>query len=184
MILLFVLCFFLPVYAEIRIEINSSLKQVYIGFGFFKKRHIYKIKIPLSSKHLELFSLKKVKKYKLNIKDMEIRYPRIVSHIISRSRIEKLRIKAHIGLNEAGITAIICGAFIMISELLVQYIRNNMTIESIEREVCPIYNKSHIDIDIDCIMWMRTGYIINIAIRAISSNIIKAVKNRWQINIQ
>ncbi|HHW70080.1 MAG TPA: DUF2953 domain-containing protein [Clostridiales bacterium] len=108
----------------------------------------------------------------------------MINYIISRSNIESLYIKAHIGLEDAGITAIICGFFITVSELILQYVHNNMSIESIQREIYPIYNKNYIDIDIDCIMWMRTGYIINMAIRIISSNIIKAVKNRWQINIQ
>jgi len=183
-VLLFILCFVIPIYIEIKIMLNTSIKQLYIGFGFFKRKHFYKIKIPLTPKYLGIFSLKRLKKYKRNAQNLESRRARMINYIISRSNIESLYIKAHIGLEDAGITAIICGFFITVSELILQYVHNNMSIESIQREIYPIYNKNYIDIDIDCIMWMRTGYIINMAIRIISSNIIKAVKNRWQINIQ
>ncbi len=184
-LLLILLMLVAPLYVEIQLDINSHLRQLYIGFGFLQKRHIYKLKIPLEPKYIGLFSLSQVKKHIQKMKVMRTEHYGIINYAISDLTIEKLYIRAYIGLGDAGTTAILCGTFITAIELIYQYLKSNLKVEYIEKEICPIYdNRNYIDIDLDCIMWMRTGYIINIACRAIFNNMVKAVKNKWQTHIQ
>lgn len=174
----------LPIKVEFKLEINSNQQQVLIGFGPFKKRNIYRLSMPLEPKHRGLFYLEQIKSHIKKIRHIQSTYSDILAYAEKKLIIEDVHIKTHIGLSDAGKTAIFCGILINICDLTYQYLNSKFKIKTFIKEIFPIFNKNYIDMYVSCIMSMKTGHIIIIVYKIICSNIKKAVKHRWQTNIQ
>lgn len=182
--LLIILLMILPIFIRFELKVNPKLQEFHIGFSCFKNRYIYKFCMPLKPKDYGLFYINVFKKHTKRAKQIRYEYFDILSYVRSKSVIEDVNIKIQLGLDEAGKTAIYCGILITICDFAYRHLHSKFKLKTFKREISPIFNKNLIDVDITCIMSMRTGYIIIVISKLLCRNIIKAVKHRCQTNIQ
>lgn len=174
----------LPIYIKLEIKVNPNIQQMHIGFSPFKKRYIYSLCMPFKPKDYGLFYIDIIKKYAKTAKPIRNENFDTLSYARSKYVIEDLRIKIHLGLDDAGKTALYCGVLITICNFTYRYLISKINIKTCKREILPIFNKEIMDMNITCIMSMRTGYIIIIISKLLYRKITKAVKHRCQTNIQ
>lgn len=173
-----------PLYIKFNLVIHSTSQQLSIDITPVKNLKTYRRNIPLKPKNYGLFYIQIFREYMNRIKAIESSHSDIIYYVKSKLKIENLSIEIDLGLDDAAEAALYCGMVITIIDFIYYNFLSQFVIKMYNRKVHPVFNRNIIDVDINCIMRVRTGYIIIVASKVLGSKIAKAVKHICQINIQ
>jgi len=84
----------------------------------------------------------------------------IIQYVISKARVTNFSLIFRFGIEDAAATALLTGLFYILFSVLLQSLRSSHKVSRQKLSVVPVFQGNRFDLDLDCIIAVRIGYII------------------------